>query len=80
MIIEVLDTGEGMTEEVQKKIFEPFYTTKEPGKGTGLGLSTAYMILERHGGKISVESEVGKGTKFLSLFQLQALDNQMFLL
>ncbi|MDP8264817.1 MAG: PAS domain S-box protein [Candidatus Aceula lacicola] len=73
VIIEVLDTGEGMTEEVQKKIFEPFYTTKEPGKGTGLGLSTAYMILERHGGKISVESEVGKGTKFFVTFPITSI-------
>ncbi|MDD3375191.1 MAG: PAS domain S-box protein [Candidatus Omnitrophica bacterium] len=64
VIVEVSDTGSGMPKEVKDKIFEPFYTTKDPGKGTGLGLSTAYMILERHGAKITVESEVGKGSKF----------------
>jgi len=67
-VIEVQDTGSGMSREVQKKIFEPFYTTKEQGKGTGLGLSTVYMILERHGGKISVESEVGSGSNFFVTF------------
>jgi signal transduction histidine kinase/CheY-like chemotaxis protein len=60
----VADTGNGIPEENQKKIFEPFYTTKAAGKGTGLGLSISYDIVKRHNGDITVESEVGKGSTF----------------
>ncbi|MFC2115786.1 ATP-binding protein [Bacteroidota bacterium] len=59
------DNGKGMTEEVQKRIFKPFYTTKALGKGTGLGLSISYSIVEQHNGKISVSSEPLKGTEFI---------------
>jgi two-component system NtrC family sensor kinase len=62
--IEVMDNGKGITPEVLPKIFDPFFTTKEIGKGTGLGLSISYKIIQQHGGRISVESKVGLGTKF----------------
>jgi len=62
--IEIRDTGLGIPKEHLDKIFEPFYTTKEIGRGTGLGLSIAYGIVERHHGRIWVESQVGKGTSF----------------
>ncbi len=64
VVVEVSDTGAGISEEDRTKIFDPFFTTKPTGKGTGLGLSIAYGIIERHGGSIDVESELGKGTTF----------------
>jgi PAS domain S-box-containing protein len=62
--IAISDTGGGIPENVISKIFDPFFTTKSEGKGTGLGLSIAHGIIESLGGRIKVESEVGKGTTF----------------
>jgi len=58
------DNGIGMDDATKKKIFEPFFTTKDVGEGTGLGMSIVFKIIERHGGKRSVNSEQGKGTEF----------------
>ena len=63
--ISIQDTGRGMSEETQQKIFEPFFTTKGVGKGTGLGLSISFGLIEKHQGKMEVESIIGEGTTFL---------------
>ena len=63
-LIEVRDTGSGIPPAVLPRIFDPFFTTKSEGEGTGLGLSVSLGIVERHGGKILVDSELGKGTTF----------------
>lgn len=62
--VEIADTGCGMTDEVKKRIFEPFYTTKPVGQGTGLGLSLTWEIIQRHYGHIQVSSAPGVGTTF----------------
>jgi signal transduction histidine kinase len=64
VVIEVTDSGPGISAEVQARIFEPFFTTKPQGEGTGLGLSLCRRTLEEHGGTITVESEVGRGSTF----------------
>jgi PAS domain S-box-containing protein len=69
-VIAVRDNGGGMTEEVVKRLGEPFFTTKPPGKGTGLGLATAYATVRSMGGTIACESIVGEGTTFTIVLPL----------
>ena len=64
VVVDMLDNGRGIPPEVLPKIFDPFFSTKEIGKGTGLGLSISYKIIQQHGGRIDVKSQVGKGTRF----------------
>jgi PAS domain S-box-containing protein len=64
IVVRISDTGVGISESDRSRIFDPFFTTKPVGAGTGLGLSTSFSIVERHGGRIVVNSEVGRGTVF----------------
>ncbi len=63
MAVEISDTGVGIPEENLRKVFNPFFTTKEVGEGTGLGLAISYGIIKKHGGEISLQSAEGKGTR-----------------
>ena len=65
VLISFKDTGTGIPAENLGKIFDPFFTTKDPGKGTGLGLAVIYGIIERHNGRITVNSILGEGTEFI---------------
>jgi two-component system, NtrC family, sensor kinase len=69
--LSVQDNGTGIPDEVRERLFEPFVTTKETGSGVGLGLAISHQIVERHGGRIGVESEPGRGTRFTMLFPLR---------
>lgn len=66
----ISDTGVGISDEDKEKVFDPFYTTKDPGKGTGLGLSISQSIIESFGGKVEVESKEGEGSSFIMSFPL----------
>lgn len=70
LLLEIIDSGSGISIEDMKKIFDPFFTTKEVGKGTGLGLAVVHGIVKKHQGDIIVESEVGKGTVFKIFFPM----------
>lgn len=77
VIISFTDTGPGISPEIKHKIFDPFFSTKEVGSGTGLGLSICYGIVEKHGGRIEVDSEVGKGATFRVILPAIASDNSI---
>lgn len=74
--LSIRDTGVGISEEVQNRIFEPFYTTKEVGRGTGLGLSVSHGIITKMGGTITVDSEQGEGAEFIIKLPVNYEDNE----
>ncbi|MEH1780980.1 MAG: ATP-binding protein [Nostoc sp.] len=77
ILISIKDNGSGMNPEIQEHIFDPFFTTKPVGKGTGLGLSISYQIVvEKHQGKLSCISALGKGTEFQIEIPIQILNSQ----
>ena len=63
--ISIKDNGNGISQKVVDKIFQPFFTTKPTGQGTGLGLSLSYDIIKAHGGEIKVETKEGEGSEFI---------------
>ncbi|HTH50848.1 MAG TPA: PAS domain S-box protein, partial [Pyrinomonadaceae bacterium] len=76
VLVTVVDTGTGMSADVQQRIFDPFFTTKSVGEGTGLGLSTALTLVKSHGGFMNVYSEEKKGTQFSIYFpSAEAVEN-----
>ncbi len=74
--VRISDTGRGVAPENLRRIFEPFFTTKPVGKGTGLGLHIAYDIIQKHGGRIDVASEVGRGSVFTITLPLSGLERK----
>jgi signal transduction histidine kinase len=77
ILISIEDSGPGMTEDVQQKVFERFFTTKSKGKGTGLGLPLCKRIVNEHGGSISLQSEEGRGTTFTILLPVRETPPQL---
>jgi len=74
--IAIWDTGEGIVAEHLPKVFDPFFTTKAIGKGSGLGLGIARRVIEEHGGKIVLESQVGQGTRISFLIPLNTREEE----
>lgn len=74
LVVEIHDTGAGIPQESINQIYDPFFTTKDVGKGTGLGLSVSYGIIQEHSGRISVESEPGRGTTFKLRFPVRRIN------
>jgi two-component system, NtrC family, sensor kinase len=70
LIMEVIDQGSGISPSIRQRLFEPFFTTKPPGRGTGLGLAICYGIVSDHGGRIEVDSALGKGSTFRVILPL----------
>jgi len=75
VLLRVADTGTGIPADVMEHMFEPFYTTKEPGRGTGLGLATVYGIVRQHKGFVRARSEEGKGAEFEILLPEEAMED-----
>jgi PAS domain S-box-containing protein len=75
--VTIADNGPGISPQILGKIFDPFFTTKGPGRGTGLGLSICYSIMEEHKGKIWVESEPGRGSRFCIELPVVACSNDV---
>ncbi len=74
VVVSVSDSGAGIAPENLARIFDPFFTTKKVGVGTGLGLSTCYSIVRRHGGSITVDSQVGRGSTFEVLLRIEDVE------
>ncbi|MDP7016283.1 MAG: response regulator [Pirellulaceae bacterium] len=74
VMLSVIDTGQGMSAEIQQRMFEPFFTTKEVGKGTGMGMAMVYGAMQQHGGAVTVASAPGEGTKVQLYFPAAADD------
>ena len=75
-IIKVIDTGKGMSEDIQDRIFLPLFTTKPIGEGSGLGLSIVKKIIDKHDGEIQVESHLDKGTQFIVKLPILPLEEE----
>ncbi|MGB3208200.1 MAG: ATP-binding protein [Crinalium sp.] len=73
--VRIRDNGPGIPKDVKSKLFDPFFTTKPVGKGTGLGLSICNDIIEKHGGSIELNSEIGQGTEFVIILPSQQNNN-----
>lgn len=70
VVIQVMDNGPGIPDDIKDHIFDPFFTTKDVGEGSGLGLSIVYEIIKKHGGNITVESSPGMGAKFIIILPI----------